>query len=235
MFESYMAEAFRLRRVYASQIDVLIGFETEWLSSVADKGLLKCMTSEGFGSLIGPSHHSRGELPRSAAEKYSVQLEAAMCELPKPELFIGSVHHVKDIPIDFDKPTYEKARSHVCGIDGTDEMLFAAYYEHVLELVETLSPPIIGHLDLPRLFSEAEYPRLSSPLLPGFHPLRPMTSSVLVRTALVRVLEAALKLESPAVLEVNSAALRKGLAEPYPCGEILRYWLEHWRRGLPQR
>lgn len=123
------------------------------------------------------------------------------------DLFVGSVHHVHAIPIDYDAPSYVRARDRA---GGTDERLFEAYFDAQFEMVCALKPPVVGHFDLVRLKSDdvdASFQRW-----PG------------VWRAVERNL--AYIAGYGGLLEVNSAGLRKGLAEPYPKAEICEAFLK---------
>lgn len=130
------------------------------------------------------------------------------------------MHHVHAIPIDFDRATYERARAGVVvgvgggggggdGGDGggADEAIFDAYFDAQLQMLEQLRPPIVGHFDLIRLFSDDPDVDIEQ------------TYPEVWRRRVVRNLE--FVLEYGGVLEVNSAALRKGMREPYPGRRIV--------------
>lgn len=129
------------------------------------------------------------------------QLAAAS---PCIDYFIGSVHHVHSIPIDYDAAMLNSAigASSRTGnpADGTEETLYEDYYDLQHEMLTTLKPRIVGHFDLIRLLSE--------------DPGRDVRQWPGVWKRLMRNLKVAA--EQGAWLECNSAALRKGLAEPYP-------------------
>jgi histidinol-phosphatase (PHP family) len=102
-------------------------------------------------------------------EKYSGQLEMPIGfegEWIRPEsqglveqsiklydfdFFIGSVHHVHTVPVDYDDETYREARR-IAG--GTDERLFEDYFDSQFEMLKALRPPVVGHFDLIRLKSD---------------------------------------------------------------------------------
>lgn len=96
---------------------------------------------------------------------------------------------------------YEDARNAAGGID---ERLFEDYFDAQFEMLQALKPPIVGHFDLIRLLSDDRNG--------GF---RHMTG---VWSRITRNLDFISKYGG--ILELNSAALRKGLNEPYPCLEI---------------
>ena len=119
------------------------------------------------------------------------------------ELFVGSVHHVYTTPTDYDHENYALARD-MAG--GTDEKIFEAYFDLQYQMLEALKPPIIGHFDVIRL--KADVPDGS------FMQWEGVWDKILRNLGLIA--------EYGGVLELNSAALRKGMSEPYPKAEICR-------------
>ena len=124
------------------------------------------------------------------------------------DYFIGSVHHVYSIPIDYDKPTYQRAITEFAG--GSEEKLWEDYYDLHYQMLTELQPKVVGHFDLIRLMSDS----------PGRDPRewKGVWDKVLRNLKLVK--------EQGGWLECNSAALRKGLEEPYPCRAIAEEWLK---------
>lgn len=117
------------------------------------------------------------------------------------DIFVGSVHHVHTVPIDYDTELYHKSR----GLgDGTDEQIFADYFDSQLEMLQALKPPVVGHFDLIRLKSDdpersfKTWPRVWEKVERNLHFIATYGG----------------------VLELNSASLRKGMSEPYPQVEI---------------
>lgn len=165
LFDDFLVEAERVRDAYASQIKLLIGFESEW---------------------IRPSTH---QLIQSIFTKYTF------------DFFMGSIHHCHTVPIDFDRATYEKARE---AAGGSDEKLFEDYFDEQYEMLQALRPPVVGHFDLIRLLSDhrdADFEGMKG-----------------VWERMQRNLEYIASYGG--ALELNSAGLRKGLAEPYPCSPV---------------
>jgi histidinol-phosphatase (PHP family) len=167
LYDDFYVEARRLQKAYASQIQLFVGFEGEWIRP---------------GSL---------RLCENILEKHDV------------DLFIGSVHHVYTVPIDFDLPLYHKARD--MG-DGTDERIAADYFDSQHEMLQALKPPVVAHFDLIRLKSDD--PERSFRLWPQ------------VWEKIERNLQFIAKYGG--VLELNSSSLRKGMSEPYPQVEICK-------------
>lgn len=110
---------------------------------------------------------------------------------------------MKTIPIDYDRPMYEDARRR-CG--GTDEKTFEAFFDEQYEMLQALKPPIVGHFDLIRLKSD--------------QPDCSMKSWDDVWKRVLRNLEFIQRYGG--LIELNSAALRKGLSEPYPQSDICK-------------
>lgn len=124
-----------------------------------------------------------------------------MMQNPNVDFFLGSVHHVHEIPIDYDRTMYEQARE-VAG--GLDERLFEDYFDLQYEMLKELSPKLVAHFDLIRLFSD--------------DPNRDLKTMDGVWSRIVRNLK--LVQEQGGLLEINSSALRKGLREPYPTRSV---------------
>lgn len=78
------------------------------------------------------------------------------------------------------------------------------YYDQQFEMLTALRPRVVGHIDLIRLMSK--------------EPERDIRTWPKVWERIVRNLT--LVKEYDGLLECNSSALRKGLAEPYPCRVI---------------
>lgn len=98
---------------------------------------------------------------------------------------------------------YAQARE-VAG--GTDERLFEDYFDAQLDMLQQLKPLVVGHFDLIRLKSDD--PNGSLTRWPG------------VWAKIRRNLEFVASYGG--MLELNSAALRKGMSEPYPKAEICK-------------
>lgn len=112
---------------------------------------------------------------------------------------VGSVHWVDDHPIDVSRELFDQAVAHAGGVSG----LLARYYRALAEMVDALRPEVVGHFDLPRLFSH------------GHASHEDGTVRAARRNALAVVGQ------RRALLEVNTAGIRKGLGGPYPAPEVL--------------
>lgn len=109
-------------------------------------------------------------------------------------------------PIDYDRPMYERAREYA---GGTDERLFEDYFDAQFDMLRAVRPLVVGHFDLIRLKSD--------------DPERSFRQWAGVRARILRNLDYVAGYGG--MLELNSAALRKGMSEPYPKGEICRVCL----------
>ncbi|KZF22333.1 histidinol-phosphatase [Xylona heveae TC161] len=56
-FDAYYAEALRLRQVYGSQIELLIGFETDWIRPSSRTMIEKLLEKFQFDMFMGSVHH----------------------------------------------------------------------------------------------------------------------------------------------------------------------------------
>jgi len=119
---------------------------------------------------------------------------------------VGSIHHVRGIPIDYNFELWDKARQ-ACG--GSDEMLFATYFEEQYELLRHIKPLIIGHFDVIRLWAPDK-----------MVVLRQWPS---VWQKILRNIDEVIKYGG--LFELNSAAFRKGFLEAYPTSEIATVFL----------
>lgn len=112
---------------------------------------------------------------------------------------VGSVHWVDDRPIDVSASLFAEAVAHAGSLSG----LLVRYYRALAEMVDGLRPEVVGHFDLPRLFSQAHVSHEDS------------TVRAARRDALAVVGQRG------ALLEVNTAGIRKGLGGPYPAAAVL--------------
>lgn len=163
LFGRYVQTALALRERHESELELLIGFETE------------ALPLDGWAETMR-------QLRRSAPFDY----------------IVGSVHSIGDRWIDLNAETTELA-AQAC---GGFEALRTTYFDRLAELVETLSPEIVGHVDLIRRFEAPDF----------------RFSPAALRHA-ERVLEAA-RAEG-AALEVNAAPARRGFGPVYPGPQVL--------------
>ena len=125
----------------------------------------------------------------------------------KIEYLVGSVHHVNEFPIDFDKPTFECALQSFGAktVPGecTIKELLDGYIDAQYDLFTQFHPEIIGHFDLCRLY----YPNLDFRDFPD------------VLAKIERNISYAC--DYGALFEFNAAAFRKGWNTAYPGKDIV--------------
>lgn len=114
---------------------------------------------------------------------------------------VGSVHHVNTIPIDFDKAFYLRALESI----GSEEGLFAAYFDTQYLMLQALKPAVVAHFDLIRLFA-------NDPEKDLMHYGEEVWNKV-VRNILYII-------DYGGLLELNSASLMKGWPTPYPRQDV---------------
>jgi len=119
----------------------------------------------------------------------------------KPDYCVGSLHHVDNIGFDFSREDYLKAVAALGGYDA----LYQRYFDQQYELIEALSPAVIGHFDLIRIYDEDYRRRLLKP---------PIARRIDRNLALIA--------ERGMILDFNLAALSKGMDEPYISAGILQ-------------
>lgn len=174
-FHNYIQEAHRLKSLYKSHISILVGLETEYITTL-DLDKLD-----------------------SVLQTYGERIQ----------YLVGSVHHVNEIPIDFDMETYQRA------VDTSNlEDFLVSYLDAQYELLNRFHPEIIGHIDLCRLYTPditfSSFPRVSENLTRN------------VRYAI----------QYGALFEVNAAAFRKNWKTSYPGKDVLEVSLSSrptWR------
>lgn len=168
-FEAYLKEAHRLKDRYADQIILLVGVESELISS-ADLEELSAVLNRHQGQI---------------------------------DYVVGSVHHVHEIPIDFDKPTWDRA------LRASSESMasfFRSYFDAQYELMQRFKPEVVGHFDLCRLYIPSV--KLDDPTHED------------VWTRIQRNVDYAV--EYGACFELNAASFRKGWDTAYPGYEVLQ-------------
>lgn len=186
-FNEFIEEAHRLKVLYAPQITILVGAETEVISDLDISSL----------DVLLRRHRDR------------------------IEYLVGSVHHVNEIPIDFDLPTFQKAIASLTvpvpniAVKPIDPMeaMFDCYLDAQYKLLVNFRPEVIGHFDLCRLY----HPHMS---LQGYHAVWEKVKRN------VRYF-----CEYGALVEFNAAAFRKGWETAYPGREIVKVSCCHRDKG----
>lgn len=128
-----------------------------------------------------------------------VQVMGALREQYALDYIVGSVHWVDGIIIDYTRARFDQAVE-AC---GDREQLALRYYDTVAAMIGALRPEVVGHLDLVRRHG-GEDPAFETPVV------RERARAVL---ALMR--------EHDSILDINTAALRKGMPTPYPAPWLL--------------
>ncbi len=140
----------------------------------------------------------RGFETEAAPSTWPAEMEA-LREKHDFDFIVGSVHHVNDIAIDWNLEMLELAADSCGGL----EALALRYYDLVAEVVQTLEPEVVGHLDLIR--------KLAGPLGPvDTLPIRERVSQVLELVA-----------ETDGILDLNVSPVRRGHGPPYCAPWIL--------------
>ena len=199
-FQAYLVKARTLQRMYENMprpMHVLVGCETEHIESP----------------------HSLDALARLLESNTQLSSSSPTQLLPPPpcigrglvDYIVGSVHHIRGVPIDFDRPTYEMALKSGQHDQKRHLTMLQAYLDAQFEVMDRLRPEVIGHFDLYRLFEPyaSWYPDSSTPDGRAIH------------AKLKRNIHFAASYG--ALFEVNSAAFRKGWTdETYPGRHVLR-------------
>lgn len=116
------------------------------------------------------------------------------------DYIVGSVHWVDEMPIDLSLEVFQQAVTQLGGV----EALLVRYYQTLAELVDGLHPEVVGHFDLPRLFT-------------ADHEAHHASSVRAAANDALRVIS-----EVGSLIEVNTAGYRKGLGGPYPAPWVVQ-------------
>jgi histidinol-phosphatase (PHP family) len=127
------------------------------------------------------------------------QRTAALLDGGRFDYVVGSVHNVGDVWIDY-KP---RITAQLAERMGGPTAMQRAYFAAVAEMVSTLRPQVVGHIDLIRKF-DGPAPQFAAEVQPA------------IEGALEAVREAG------AALDVNAAPARSGFGPVYPLPTILR-------------
>jgi len=119
----------------------------------------------------------------------------------QPDYVVGSVHHVDDINFDYSPEFYEKAVKQAGGIIP----LYVRYFDIQFEMIQQLSPKVIGHFDVIRIFDPLYRKHLEIPEI----------SKRIHRNL-------SLICSKQMILDYNLRSLLKGADEPYISNCILK-------------
>lgn len=141
---------------------------------------------------------------------------------------VGSVHHVKGIPIDFDKENWNLALKS-CNNNLKDMLL--SYFNDQFKMLKIMQPLVVGHFDVYKLFlpQSLQFDSKTGEVMfenriknKDMVSLQDISSLINhwddLREAVIRNLKFIDTYGG--VLEINTSALRKKLAEPYPSRDI---------------
>lgn len=116
------------------------------------------------------------QLGRELQRKYADQIELLLAfeienyqgtgdhvrkliEQYKPDYLVGSLHHVNNIGIDYNKEYYDKALAKA----GDIQKLYCDYFDEQYQMLQEFCPAVVGHFDLIRVFDQDYLSTLSQP------------------------------------------------------------------------
>ncbi len=191
---------------------------TEHIPPVSDRFLYPEEAAAGLSSVLMTERFSRymNEC-RRLQKKYQDRIEIFasfeietysgyerhvehLIEQFRPDYIVGSVHHVRDIPIDYSREMYDCAVSACGGI----EALYLCYFDRQYEMVKRFKPAVVGHFDLIRIFDLSYQKRLLEPE---------------IWQRIERNLDLIKELDL--IMDYNVRSLKKGAEEPYISEDIL--------------
>ena len=222
-FVQYLAHARSLQEVFKTRsMHVLVGCESENLNSPQDSN------QDSLAYL-------QDQLERLSIRRgKQKEQDAAEIGLNVVDYIVGSTHHVRGIPIDFDIPTFESALklfedeendAREAGHQAEDSSssaharLTLEYLDRQYELMQRLRPEVIGHFDLFRLYRPSFRIRSTEANTTAKDDLTAQIWSRIERNVRYACAYGAL-------FEANSASFRKGWETAYPGAEILALILQ---------
>lgn len=122
-----------------------------------------------------------------------------------PDYIVGSVHHVDDICFDFSPDLYRQAIETAGGLDN----LYERYFDLQYRMITRLTPDVVGHFDLVRIYDSDYLDRFKKPAI--FERIRRNLKLI-----------ADLNL----ILDLNVRSYAKGAVEPYPSRLLVEQALE---------
>ncbi|MFN2355218.1 MAG: histidinol-phosphatase [Desulfopila sp.] len=124
------------------------------------------------------------------------------------EYIVGSVHHLDTIALDYSRQEYARLAEHCGGMDA----MYCRYFDDQYDMLTTITPEVVGHFDLIRIFDDNYRKRLEKPA---------------IRKRIVRNLDVIA--QAGLILDYNLRAFFKGAQEPYVSRSILEMALQ---RGI---
>lgn len=240
-FRAFVRRARELQSHYAPRLNVLVGAETEHLGSLTF--LMEQLALLPGAVPLPDGATSATASAREGASSTSLVPLGAHVGKGAIDYLVGSVHHVRGTPIDFDPPTFDLALRSFRG-EGSAEgqaespndnnalahaYLMTEYFDAQYEVLRVLRPEVIGHMDLCRLYSPHMPVRPSAADSSQTNPAtgEQMGQAGSLNAALFRVwakVQRNVRYAAAygALFEINSSALRKGWKTAYPGPEILQ-------------
>ncbi|CDK25578.1 unnamed protein product [Kuraishia capsulata CBS 1993] len=125
------------------------------------------------------------------------------------EFVVGSVHHVNSIPIDLDRESWILAKQS-CGA-GTMREFFLRYFQVQQRMLKILKPEVVAHFDLIRLLLTDDDVDEDGRKYADY-------DWALDWPDVWKVVEENIEIvvQNNSLIELNSAAIRKGWDSPYP-------------------
>ncbi len=130
----------------------------------------------------------------------SLDLAKKMIKKYSPDYVVGSIHHVNDIPFDYNKNFYRQAAQSCGSADG----LYATYFDQQYKMIGNLRPKVVGHMDIIRIHDPDYRNRLVKP---------DIWKKIVRNLALIKELDL--------ILDFNLRPLSRGEKEPYLSAPIL--------------
>lgn len=118
---------------------------------------------------------------------------------------VGSLHHVKGIPIDFSTELYDEALEQH---NNDLYSMFEAYFDEQYQMLQAVQPEVVGHFDLIRIFRTESNAGINEK----------------VWEKIVRNVEYVISYGG--LFEINSRAWKKGLKDAYPQRDVFKLILE---------
>ncbi|AOA61805.1 Histidinol-phosphatase (HolPase) [Komagataella phaffii CBS 7435] len=121
------------------------------------------------------------------------------------DLIVGSIHHLDSIPIDIDRANWLKAKDATTS-NGSIRDFYFLYFKTQQLMIQKLRPEVIGHFDLIRFYNEDGDQLFQWP-------------------EVVALIEENIDLINSydGLIELNSAAIRKGWPSPYPKSDVINF------------
>jgi len=186
----------RTQDLYPEEIEMNVDcqkLKEIWINFVKEARRLQKKYSDKINILVGTETEN--------IHKGTIQeIKDIIKEYPL-DYMVGSVHHVYEIPTDFDNEMFNDALTK--SPEKTPDSLYQSYFDLQYDIITQLQPKIIGHFDVIRMFTpEAK--------------LSDKTWEKIKRN--VNAVNA-----YGGIFEINSRAWKKGLEFAYPFKDILQY------------